>query len=148
MSQDFTDMLQALSAAKVRFLIVGAHALAVHGVPRATGDLDIWVHPDPDNANRVMTALSSFGAPVEALGISVHDFTRTDIVAQLGVPPYRIDFMTSISGVEFDEAWADHQSGDVAGVAVPVLGRRAFVINKRSSGRLKDRADLEALGEG
>lgn len=146
MSQDFTDILAEPSAAHVRFMIVGAHALAVHGVPRATADLDIWVCPDPGNADRVIIALRSFGAPIEALGISAQDFTRSDMVAQLGVPPYRIDFLTSISGVEFEDAWADHLSSEIAGVNVPVLSRRAFIINKSASGRLKDRADLESLG--
>lgn len=147
MSQDFTDILQELRDADVRYLVVGAHALGVHGVPRATGDLDLWVRPDAENAARVIVALRRFGAPIDSLGISIADFTTPDIVAQLGVPPYRIDFLTSISGVEFDDAWADHLTGDVAGVIVPVIGRRAFVANKRASGRLKDHADLESLGE-
>jgi hypothetical protein len=143
--EDFRDLLEQLVAADVRFLVVGAHALAVHGVPRATGDLDVWVRPDPENAKCVVTALGTFGAPTDALGISEHDFVRPDVVAQFGLPPYRVDLMTSISGVDFDVAWNARIEGNVEGVLVPVLGLEAFVQNKRASGRKKDLADLESL---
>ena len=129
------------------FQVVGAHALAVHGIPRATGDLDILVQANPANAERVLAALASFGAPIDDLGISRDDFVRPDVVAQLGLPPYRIDILTSISGVEFDSAWEDRVEGNVAGVDVPVLGRASFRKNKLASGRPKDLADLQALGE-
>jgi hypothetical protein len=145
--EDFGDLLRELVAVDATFLVVGAHALSVHGVPRATGDLDVWVRPDPENASRVMTALSRFGAPVEALGIDARDFTRPDVVAQLGVPPYRIDLLTSISGVDFDAAWTERVDGEIAGVRVPILGRKSFIRNKRATGRTKDLADLEALGD-
>lgn len=148
MIDDFTDFLRELVAADARFLVVGAHALSVHGIPRATGDLDVWIRRDPDNASRVMTALTRFGAPIEDLGITSEDFIRPDIVAQLGVPPYRIDILTSISGVGFEAAWADRVEAEIAGVRVPVLGRQSFVRNKRATGRTKDAADLESLGEG
>lgn len=134
-------------AANVQFLVVGAHALSVHGVPRATGDLDVWMRPDHDNASRLMTALERFGAPTTELNISAADFSKPDMVAQLGVPPYRIDILTSISGVDFDGAWSDRTNGVIAGVSVPILGRQSFVTNKRAAGRTKDSADLEALGE-
>lgn len=147
MIDDFRDFLRELVAAKAQFLVVGAHALSVHGIPRATGDLDIWIRPDAENASRLMMALERFGAPTEELKISAADFSKPDVVAQLGVPPYRIDILTSISGVDFDAAWGDHAMGEIAGVLVPILGRRAFVINKRAAGRTKDAADLEALGE-
>ena len=138
MIDDFRDFLREL---------VAAHALSVHGIPRATGDLDVWIRPDAENATRLMTALERFGAPSDELNISAADFTKPDVVVQLGIPPYRIDILTSISGVEFDAAWTDQAKGEIAGVVVPVLGRRAFVINKRAAGRTKDSADLEALGE-
>jgi hypothetical protein len=144
---DFGDFLRELVAARAEFLVVGAHALSVHGIPRATGDLDVWVRPNPENATRVMTALSQFGAPIADLGITAGDFTRPDVVAQLGVPPYRIDVMTSISGVDFESAWANRVYGTIAGTRVPVLGRESFVLNKRATGRTKDAADLESLGE-
>jgi hypothetical protein len=147
MNEDFRDLLGALLEAGARFLVVGAHAMAVHGVPRATGDLDVWVAVDPENADRVVQALARFGAPLAAIGISRTDFLRADQVVQIGLPPRRIDLLTSISGVGFEDAWAGRVTHEVAGVRIPFLGREALVRNKRASGRTKDRADLEALGE-
>ncbi len=147
MIDDFRDVLREFVAHQVIFLVVGAHALAVHGIPRATGDLDVLVQANPGNAARVLAALASFGAPLDDLGISLDDFVRPDVVAQLGLPPYRIDILTSISGVAFDAAWEDRVEGNVAGVDVPVLGRASFRKNKRASGRPRDLADLQALGE-
>ena len=147
MNDDFRDLLRALLEAGARFLVVGAHAMAVHGVPRATGDLDVWIAVDPDNADRVTKALARFGAPLAAMGISRADFLREDQVIQIGLPPRRIDVLTSISGILFEDAWADRVTHEVAGMSVPFLGRASLVANKRASGRAKDRADLEALGE-
>ena len=147
MNQDFEDMLRALVHCNVRFLVVGAHALAAHGVPRSTGDLDIWVEPSPENAQRIWKALEEFGAPVENLGVTSADFTAADMVVQLGLPPGRIDLLTGLSGLTFEDAWRDRMSQNIAQVAVPFLGRAAFIANKRATGRLKDLADLEALGE-
>src|ERR1041384_1682976 len=104
MASDFRDALAELIAAKARFMVVGAHALSVHGVPRATVDLDIWIRPDPQNAQRVYAALAAFGAPLEALGITRSHFQELDVVTQLGLPPLRIDVMTSVSGLTFEEA--------------------------------------------
>lgn len=145
MIDDFRDFLQAFVAAGVEFLVVGAHALQVHGVPRATGDLDVWVRPSESNAERVMTALVEFGAPVRDLGIKQGDFGVAGVIAQLGLPPYRIDILTTISGVDFETAWDERARGTVAGVSVPVLGRESFIRNKRASGRKKDLADIEYL---
>lgn len=147
MNEDFRDLLRALLDAGARFLVVGAHAMAVHGVPRATGDLDVWIAVDPENADRVVQALARFGAPLAAMGITRADFLREDQVVQMGLPPRRVDLLTSISGVAFPEAWEGRVTHEVAGMAVPFLGRTALVANKRASGRAKDRADLEALGE-
>ena len=147
MNEDFLDLLAALLAAEARFLVVGAHALAVHGVPRATGDLDVWIARDGDNPARAWQALLRFGAPVAALGFSPEDLATPDRVLQIGLPPRRIDLLTPISGVGFEEAWAGRVTHDVNGLPVPFLGRAALVRNKRASGRAKDRADLEALGE-
>jgi hypothetical protein len=146
-NQDFRDLLAALLEAQVRFLVVGAHAMAVHGVPRATGDLDVWIAPGAENAERSWSAVVRFGAPLSAMGITQGDFERPDRVVQIGLPPRRIDILTSISGVAFDEAWPDRVTHEVAGLDVPFLGRKALVRNKRASGRAKDLADLEALGE-
>jgi hypothetical protein len=145
-NDDFRDLLAALLAAGARFLVVGAHALAVHGVPRATGDLDVWIAVDPDNARRVHGALVAFGAPVVAMGVTREDFIRPDQVVQIGLPPRRIDVLTAISGVPFEEAWPERVTHDVQGLAVPFIGRAALVKNKRAAGRAKDVADLEALG--
>lgn len=147
MIPDFRDMLAAFVARGVRFLVVGAHALAAHGVPRVTGDLDIWVEPTGENANRVWAALADFGAPLGSLGISGSDFSSPDQVVQLGLPPYRVDIMTAISGVGFTEAWQGAFEGSLFGVPVRFIGREAFVKNKRASGRPKDLADIMALGE-
>lgn len=147
MNQDFLDLLGSLLQAGARFLVVGAHAMAVHGVPRATGDLDVWIARDHENADRVFGALARFGAPVAALGVSRDDLLRENQVLQVGLPPRRIDVLTSISGVSFDEAYPDRVAREVGGLSIPFLGRAALVRNKRASGRTKDLADLEALGE-
>jgi hypothetical protein len=147
-TDDWADFLVALLDAGARFLVVGAHALAVHGVPRGTQDLDVWVDPEEGNAEKVWRALVAFGAPVAALGISQADFQRPETVVQLGVAPNRIDILTSISGVpDFGAAWANRVEHRVKGRAVPFVDRNTFVTNKRATGRLKDLGDLEALGE-
>lgn len=145
MNDDFLDMLSALERAGARFLVVGAHAMGVHGVPRATGDLDVWVSPDRANAGRVWSALLDFGAPVAAMGVSVTDLEAPDTVVQIGMPPRRIDLLTGISGVGFDEAWESRVLHRVGTLRVPFLGREALVKNKRASGRPKDLADLDVL---
>ena len=144
MNRDFAEMLSALSGAGAEFLIVGAHALAAHGVARATGDIDIWVKPTRHNAERVMRALIVFGAPLKDL--TADDLMKTDTVFQIGIEPCRVDILSGISGVAFDEAWSRRMVLDIEGVTVPVLGRADFVANKRASGRAKDLLDLELLG--
>lgn len=126
MNDDFLDLLHALVEADVEFLVVGAHALAVHGVPRSTGDLDVWVRPTEANAQRTVAALRAFGATIEAPQVSAKDFESADSVVQIGLPPRRVDLLTSISGVTFDEAWPDRVQQAVAGdLVVPFLGRKA-----------------------
>lgn len=147
MVEDFRDLLAELVKANARFLIVGAHALSVHGIPRATADLDVWIDRSPENARRVWAALAAFGAPLDALGIEMSDLTRSDVVAQFGLPPYRIDILTGVSGVTFDEAWPERVDDRFDGVPVHYLGRAALIRNKRASGRTRDLADLESLGE-
>jgi hypothetical protein len=129
----------------VRFLVVGAHALAVHGVPRVTADLDAWVEPTAMNATRTWRALVDFGAPLAALGVSEKDFTTPNQVIQLGIPPFRIDILTSISGVEFTSAWQESVQGTLFDVPVQFIGREAFIRNERASGRTKDLDDIRAL---
>jgi hypothetical protein len=144
MNQDFLDLLRAFIDRDVRFLIVGAYALGVHGRPRATGDLDVWVDPTPDNATRIMEALESFGAPLQQ--VEVDDFSRPGIVFQMGMPPFRIDVLTELSGLSFGEAWPSRISAEFGPLTVAVIGRDAFIKNKRATGRARDLADIEALG--
>ena len=144
MHQDFVDLLRAFIDAEVRFLIVGAYALGVHGRPRATGDLDVWVDPTPDNAASVMRALERFGAPLDQ--VTTADFTRPGLVFQMGLPPLRIDLLTQLTGLTFDEAWPGRTRADFGLVEVDVIGREAFIKNKRATGRARDLADIEALG--
>ena len=136
-------MLEALSAEGVRFLLVGALALAAHGLPRATGDIDIWVRPDRANAERVFAALNRFGAP--RFDLTLEDLSRPGTVFQLGVPPGRIDILTAIDGVTFPQAWKGRLTTHVAGLRISVLGRRELERNKRAAARPKDLVDLLAL---
>jgi hypothetical protein len=142
-NRDFAEMLAALSAAGAEYLLVGAHALAVHGVVRATGDLDIWVRPTAENAKKVWSALIAFGAPLQDL--TERDLATPDLIFQIGVAPYRIDVMTWIDGVTFDEAWTGRTSVRVDGQEIAVIGRDDLLRNKRSTGRLRDLADAEEL---
>ena len=146
MNPDYSDMLSALSAEGTEFLLVGAFALAAHGLPRATGDIDIWVRPSVENATRVVRALHTFGAPVGDLAPS--DLSVLDVVFQVGVAPRRIDILTAIDGVTFDEAWPEREALSIEGLVVPVLSRRHLAQNKRASGRPKDLVDLAWLSEG
>ena len=143
MNPDFVDLLRAFADAEVRCLVVGAYALAHHGRPRATGDLDIWVEPSPSNAPRVIRALAAFGAPLQE--IREDDFARPGAVFQIGVPPGRIDVLTELSGITFAEAWPGREPGRFGDLTVDFLGREAFIRNKRATGRLRDLSDIEDL---
>ncbi|MGH9365091.1 MAG: hypothetical protein ACRD1B_07490 [Thermoanaerobaculia bacterium] len=145
MNRDFVEMLSALLEARAEFLVVGAHALAAHGVPRATGDLDIWVRSEGGNSDRVLAALESFGAPL--FDLTREDLLRPGTIFQIGVVPSRIDILTSISGVTFERAWANRCAVTIEGLSIPVLGREEFIANKRAVGRPKDVADLALLEE-
>jgi hypothetical protein len=138
-------LLRALARAGAEHVVVGAHALAVHGIPRATGDLDVLVRPSPDNAQRVVEALHEFGAPIAEHGVAASDFTAPDVVYQLGLPPRRIDLMTSLTGLTFDEALADRVEVELGGLLVPFLGRESLLRNKRATGRDKDLVDVRLL---
>jgi len=128
--------------------VVGAHAMAAHGVPRATGDPGVWVSPDPVNAERVWAALEQFGAPVRSLSISKADLQTPGTVVQIGHPPRRIDLLTELSGLSFEGAWPRRVSVKTGPDTVPFLGREDLVRNKRAAGRRKDLADLEILKGG
>jgi len=143
MNQDFVDLLRAFVAHDVRFLIVGAYALALHSRPRATGDLDVWVEATPENAPRVLRALAAFGAPMA--GIVEDDFCRPGVVYQLGVAPGRIDILTDLTGLAFEEAWRGRVRERLGEVEVDFIGREAFIKNKRATGRAKDLGDIEGM---
>ena len=143
MNEDFVDLLRAFVDADVRFLVVGAYALAIHGRPRATGDLDVWVEPSPENASRVMRALAAFGAPLDQ--ITEADFAAPGITYQMGVAPGRIDILTDLTGLTFQEAWPGRIARPFGGVTVNVIGLAEFIRNKRATGRTKDLGDIEGL---
>ncbi len=145
MNKDFKDILAEFLSAQARFLVIGAHAMAVHGIPRATGDLDLWIDPDGENAARVWTALVRFGAPVEALGITMRDLATPGTIVQIGLPPRRIDVMTNATGLVFGEAWASRVTYEVAHLSIPFIGRAELLRNKRATGRPRDLADVHAL---
>ena len=146
MNRDFVEMLDALSGAGADFLIVGAHALAAHGRPRATGDLDIWIRATPENASKVWQALGVFGAPLEEL--NREDLSTPDVVFQIGLPPARIDILTSLTGLEFETAWSSRQVHEVEGRRLPFLSREDLIRNKLALGRPRDLADVDDLKRG
>jgi hypothetical protein len=143
LNEDYKDMLLALSGEKVRYLLVGAYAMAVHGYPRATMDIDIWVMPSPENADAVLRALSRFGAPLENL--SKEDLQKDGTVFQIGVAPRRIDIITSASGLQFEETYGRSLSVNVEGIEVRIPSIDDLIQNKKATGRTKDLADAEAL---
>ena len=143
--QDFRDLLELFNSNKVEYIIVGGYALAFHGAPRYTGDIDIYVKPEAGNAEQIMSALEEFG--FGSVGLSAADFEKPGQVIQLGVPPVRIDIITSIGGVSWEEAFADRVAGRYGDIMVHYIGRKQFIKNKRFVGRKKDLADIEALDE-
>ena len=142
---DFKELLELFNNHKVEYLIVGGYALAFHGAPRFTGDIDLFVRPARENAERIVAALNDFGFGL--LDLSEGDFTVPDKVIQLGVPPVRIDIVTSISGVSWEKADTGKVPGQYGQTPVCFISREDFIANKRATGRKKDAADIEALGE-
>lgn len=143
LNPDFRDMLSALCTEDVEFLLVGAYAMAAHGYPRATGDMDIWIRCSDENARRIWQALQRFGAPLADL--SLDDLQTPDTVFEIGVAPRRIDILTSIDGVEFDEAWSQRQIIEAEWQTFSVISRVHLLQNKKASGRPKDLADVAWL---
>jgi hypothetical protein len=144
MNPDFLDLLRALLAADVRFMVVGAYAVAIHGRPRATKDLDIWVEPSAENAPKVIRALVDFGAPL--MGLTAQDIEAPGVGLQIGKEPLRIDILTRISGPSFADAWPGHVEAPFGGdVRCPVIGLDALIANKRAAARPQDLADIDAL---
>ena len=141
MNPDFVEMLYELSAAGAEFLVVGAHALAAHGYPRATGKLDIWVRADATNAPRVLEALKRFGAPL--FDLTLEDLSKPGTVFQIGTAPARIDILTGVSGISFEEAWPRRTTVNVGPLKVDVIGREDLIRNKRATGRPQDLLDAD-----
>ncbi|HEW79822.1 MAG TPA: hypothetical protein ENH34_07670 [Phycisphaerales bacterium] len=142
---DFKELLELLNAHKVEYVIVGAYALAFHGVPRFTGDIDIFVKPDPENAEKILAALKEFG--FGSLGLTKSDFVDPDKVIQLGFAPVRVDLITSLTGLSWQQVFSGKVQGTYGDVPVYYLGRKEFLSNKKALGRKKDLADIEALDE-
>jgi len=143
LNEDYSDMLHALSEERVRFILVGAYALAAHGYPRATMDIDIWVMPSPENADAVLRALSRFGAPLHNL--TKEDLLKDGTIFQIGVAPRRIDIITTASGLQFEPTFRNSISVNIEGIEVRIPSIDDLIVNKRAIGRTKDLADAEAL---
>lgn len=143
LNEDYKEMLQFLADEKVKFMLVGAYALAAHGYPRATMDIDIWVMPSPENAAAVLCALQRFGAPLDDL--TAADLQKDDTIFQIGVAPRRIDIITGASGLEFEKAFAHAIQVNIEGLQVYIPSVKDLIVNKRATGRTKDLADVEAL---
>ena len=140
LNPDFRDILSAFCEEKVEFLVVGGYAMAFHGFVRATGDIDLWIRCCDENAPRVWRALQKFGAPL--FDLTLEDLKTPGIVFQIGIVPSRIDVLTQISGVKFDEAWQEHQTVEIEGLQIPVIGKTHLLVNKKQIGRPKDNTDI------
>ena len=143
LNPDYRDILSIFNEEKVEYLVVGAYALAAHGLPRATGDIDLWIDRDERNAHRVWRSLVKFGAPLSDLRES--DFSSPGMVYQIGVAPNRIDILTSIDGVEFNDAWRQRIEVTIEGLLVFVISRAHLIANKKTVGRPQDLADIDRI---
>ena len=143
LNKDYKDILQSLVDEEVKFLLVGAYAMAAHGYPRATMDIDLWVMPSPDNARAVLRTLRKFGAPLH--GLTIDDLQKDDTIFQIGIAPRRIDIITGVSGLQFDKAFAQSLEIDIEGLKIHYPSLDDLIRNKKASGRTKDLADVEAL---
>lgn len=143
---DFRELLGLFNAHNVEYLIVGGYALAFHGAPRYTGDIDIFVKPDTENAHRILEALGEFG--FDSIGLAIDDFTHPDRVVQLGAPPVRVDLLSSLTGVTWQEAFSGKAMGTYGDIPTSFIGRKQLIANKLATGRNRDIADIEALGNG
>ena len=145
LNPDFTDILSAFIVEKVEFLVVGGYAMAFHGYVRATGDIDLWIRISDENAEKVWRALRTFGAPL--FDLNIEDLKTPGMVFQIGIVPSRIDIITQIDGVEFEDAWREHKMVEIENLQIPVIGKTQLLINKQSTGRIKDRNDALWLQE-
>jgi hypothetical protein len=143
LNKDLREFIALLNCTRVKYLIVGGHAVAFHGRPRFTADFDFFVERTPDNASRLAQVVGAFG--FSALGLKSEDFLQPDVVVQLGRPPNRIDLLTSIDGVEFSNAWRRKVEGSIDGIPVPFISKEDLLANKRATGRPQDLADAAEL---
>ncbi len=143
MNTDFREVFSELNAAEARYLVVGAHAVTFHSVPRYTKDIDVWIEPTRDNAGRTFSALSRYGAPVETL--SVDDLSSPGVIFQIGVEPNRVDILTSIAGLDFGKAWDRRVRSTYGGVPINILGLDDLIASKKAAGRPQDLLDVEWL---
>ncbi|HBG27338.1 MAG: hypothetical protein A2Y10_13620 [Planctomycetes bacterium GWF2_41_51] len=141
--KDYKELLELFNAHKVEYLVVGGFALAFHGAPRFTGDIDLLVKPDVENAKKILAALNDFG--FASLNFTEADFLKLENIIQLGYPPFRIDIIMSITGVDWQTAANGKVAGKYGDVDIFFLGKQEFIVNKKASGRLKDLADIEAI---
>lgn len=145
LADDLREFVELLNSTGVEYLVVGGHAVAYHGYPRYTGDIDIFVRRTPENAAKIVSVLEAFG--FGELSVQTDTFLEPDVVVQLGRPPNRIDILTKISGIDFQDAWESHDDANLDGIPVPIIGKDALLTNKRASARPKDLADLRELEE-
>lgn len=145
LNEDYRDMLQTLLDNEVKFLIVGAYALAAYGYPRATGDFDIWIEASLENSKKILFSLASFGASIS--GLAANTFTEKDIIFQIGVAPRRIDLITHIDGVDFEDAYPSRKVIVMEGLNLPFISKENLIKNKKSTGRDKDILDAKHLEE-
>ena len=139
LNPNFKEILSAFIKEKVEFLVVGGYAMAFHGYVRATGDIDLWIRCSDENAAKVWRALQTFGAPL--FDLNIEDLKTPGMVFQIGLVPSRIDVITQIDGVEFEAAWKEHKTVEIENLQIPVIGKTQLLINKKSTGRAKDRND-------
>ncbi len=143
--QDFREFLELFNSRSIEYMVVGSYALAYYGAPRYTGDIDVFVHRTEKNAKLIIEALGDFGFSFPNL--TAEDFLNDDNVIQLGMPPVRIDILTSLSGMPWETAVLHKEKGEIDGIPVAIIGRDDYIVNKRAVGRAKDLADIEALGD-
>lgn len=143
LNNDYKEMLQGLLKNKVKFLVIGAYAMGMHGYPRATGDLDLWIEPSLENSRNLYNALTEFGSPLDQ--INPETFSKKKVVFQIGLAPRRIDMLTFIDGIEFDEAYKDKNEIKIDNINVPFLSKENIIKNKEATGREKDKLDVAYL---
>lgn len=143
LNRDFSDLLFELNAKEARYLLVGGYALSSYGRPRATGDLDLWIESSPSNAEKVFRALADYGAPLER--VTASDFLNAGMIVQIGVAPNRVDILTSLTGLTFEEAWRNRKPTSFADIPLSVISEADFVRNKRSVGRPQDLVDADEV---